>query len=183
MKTRVLGWLAALLLAANGAAASDAQVTEGFINLPVAEVWKLFTTADGYKKTGVAQAEVDLRIGGAIRSHYDPKGRLGDPETIVNEILAFDPQRMLTMRIRQAPASFPHKDVAGQVWTVMYFNEAGAGMTQVKIVGLGYTADPQSQAMRRYFEAGNKATLERIAKQYWPQCALCKQEATSATEP
>ena len=182
MKLHMLGWLAALSLV-SGAAAADAQVTEGFINLPVAEVWKLFTTADGYKKTGVAHAEVDLRIGGAIRSHYDPKGRLGDTDTIVNEILAFDPERMLTLRIRQAPASFPHRDMAGQIWTVMYFNEAGAGMTQVKIVGLGYTDDPQSQALRRFFEAGNKATLDRIAKQYWPQCALCKQEAAATAEP
>jgi uncharacterized protein YndB with AHSA1/START domain len=183
MKTFVLGWLAAVSLMGNGAFASDAQVTEGFINLPVTEVWKLFTTAEGYKKTGVADAEVDLRIGGAIRSHYDPKGRLGDSETIVNEILAFDPERMLTMRIKQAPASFPHKDVAGDIWTVIYFTAAGAGMTQVKIVGLGYTSDPKSQALRHFFEAGNKATLDRIAKQYWPQCALCKQEATSAAQP
>lgn len=183
MKCLIFGCLAALSLVASGASAADAQVTEGFINLPVAEVWKLFTTAEGYKKTGIAHAEVDLRNGGSIRSHYDPKGRLGDAETIINEILAFDPERMLTTRIRQAPASFPHKEVAGQIWTVMYFNEAGAGMTQVKIVGLGYTDDPQSQALRRFFEVGNKTTIERIAKQYWPQCAVCKQEAASATDP
>jgi uncharacterized protein YndB with AHSA1/START domain len=182
MKLRMFGWLTVLSLVATGAAGADSQVTEGFINLPVAEVWKVFTTAEGYKKTGVAHAEIDLRVGGAIRSHYDPKGRLGDPDTIVNEILAFDPERMLAMRIRQAPASFPHREVASEIWTVMYFNSAGADMTQVKIVGLGYTDDPKSQALRRFFEAGNRATIDRIAKQYWPQCALCKQEAAAATE-
>jgi uncharacterized protein YndB with AHSA1/START domain len=180
MRRGISSWLMALWLASGAAMAAEPQVTEGFINLPVGEVWKLFTTAEGYKKTGVAHADVDLRIGGAIRSHYDPKGRLGDPETIVNEILAFEPERMLALRVRQAPASFPHKDAASRVWTVIYFNEAGAGMTQVRIVGLGYTDDPQSQALRRYFEQGNKETLDRIAKQYWPQCALCKNEAAAA---
>ena len=62
-------------------AAPGSQVTEGFINAPVAEVWRLFTTSAGYQATGVDQAEVDLRVGGLIRSHYDPKGTLGDPET------------------------------------------------------------------------------------------------------
>jgi uncharacterized protein YndB with AHSA1/START domain len=183
MKLCVFGWVAVFFMLGNGASAADVQVTEGFINLPVVEVWKLFTTSEGYKQTGVAHAEVDLRIGGAIRSHYRPEGRLGDAETIVQEILAFDPGRMLTTRIRQAPASFPHKEAAAAIWTVMYFNEAGAGMTQVKIVGVGYTDDPESQALRRFFESGNKTTLERIAKQYWPQCAVCKQEAAAAGGP
>lgn len=180
MRLGISGWLAALWLASGVATAAEPQVTEGFINLPVGEVWKLFTTADGYRKTGVAHAEVDLRIGGTIRSHNDPKGRLGDPETIVNEILAYEPERMLALRIRQAPASFPHKEAASQIWTVIYFNAAGADMTQVRIVGLGYTDDPQSQELRRFLEDGNRATLDRIAKQYWPQCALCKNGAAAA---
>ena len=49
-------------------------------------------------------------IGGEIRSHYDPKGSSGDAETIVNEILAYEPERMLAIRIKQAPASLPHRD-------------------------------------------------------------------------
>lgn len=175
-----LSMVGGLVLFARAVFAADPQVTEGFINLPVAEVWKLFTTTEGYKQTGVAHAEVDLRIGGSIRSHYDPKGRLGDAETIVNEILAYEPERMLALRVSQAPASFPHRDAIAGTWTVMYFIPAGADMTQVKVVGLGYTDDPESQALRRFFETGNRATLDHVAKQYWPQCALCKQEAAAA---
>jgi uncharacterized protein YndB with AHSA1/START domain len=150
--------------------------TEGFVNAPVAEVWRVFTTAEGYRKTGVAHAEVDLRIGGEIRSHYDPRGRLGDPETIVNEILAYDPERMLAMRIKQAPASFPYREAASSTWTVLYFTPAGENMTQVRIVGLGYDESAPSQALRKFFEEGNRITLERIAKQYWPACPRCKRE-------
>jgi hypothetical protein len=56
-------------------------------------------------------------------------------------------------------------------------------MTQVRIVGLGYTDQPQSQAMRKFFAEGNRWTLDHIAKPYWPKCAKCVAEeaANSAT--
>lgn len=180
--------LLALLAGLNTAAlqAAEPQVTEGFVNAPVAEVWRLFTTSEGYKALGPTQAEVDLRVGGTIRSHYgapadpasgsDRGGKLGDPETIVNEILAYDPQRMLAIRISQAPAGFPYPAAKEGTWTVIYFTKSGEDMTHVRIVGLGYRDDPQSQAMRRFFAEGNRWTLDHIAKQYWPKCALCEKE-------
>lgn len=163
--------------------AAAPQVTEGYINAPVAEVWRLFTTAAGFKATGVALADVDLRIGGAIRSHYDPKGQLGDPETIVNEILAFEPERMLAMRVRQSPANFPNREALAGTWTVIYFTKSGEDMTHVRIVGLGYGDDPQSQALRQFFEKGNRWTLDHLAKPYAPQCARCKIEAEAGASP
>jgi uncharacterized protein YndB with AHSA1/START domain len=165
---------AALFTSASQAA--EPQITEGFVNAPLAEVWRVFTTAEGYKVAGVDQAEVDLRVGGSIRSHYDPKGKLGDAETIVNEILAYEPERMLAIRIRQAPASFPFPQAREGTWTVIYFTKSGEDMTHVRIVGLGYRDDAQSQAMRKFFAEGNRWTLDHIAKRYWPQCALCKKE-------
>ena len=168
--------LAAGLLC-SGVFAAPAQVTEGFVNAPVAEVWQLFTTSEGFKATGAAQARVDLRIGGEIRSHYDPKGTLGDAETIVNEILAYEPERMLAIRVKQAPASLAHREALAGTWTVIYFNPAGENMTQVRIVGLGYDDSAESQALRKFFEDGNRWTLDHIAKRYWPKCARCALES------
>ncbi len=170
------GWLIA-----GAAPAAEPEVTEAFINAPIAEVWRLFTTSDGFKRTGASQAEVDLRIGGEIRAHYDPKGQLGDQETIVNEILAYEPERMLALKVKQAPASLPERDAIKSMWTVLYFTPSGAEMTHVRIVGLGYTDDAASLALRKHFEAGNRWTLDHIAKQYWPQCALCAKESARAS--
>lgn len=174
-KARVFTALAGLFAAA--AWGGEPQLTEGFVNAPVAEVWRLFTTSEGFLATGAAQAEVDLRIGGQIRSHYDANAKLGDAETIVNEILAYEPQRMLAIRINRAPASFPHRDAVAGTWTVIYFNPAGENMTQVRIVALGYTEEPQSQAMRKFFAEGNRWTLDHIAKRYRPKCAKCEKDA------
>jgi uncharacterized protein YndB with AHSA1/START domain len=170
-------------LLTSGVLAAEPQVTEGFVNAPVATVWRIFTTSDGLVQTGVAQAAVDLRIGGEIRAHYDPQGRLGDPETIVNAVLAYEPQRMLALRVKQAPAKFPHREALANIWTVLYFTPSGEDMTHVRIVGLGYSSDAASQGLREYFETANRQTLDHIAKQYWPQCALCKAEgATSGSD-
>lgn len=187
---RLPWWLAGAVLLIAGlwsvhsVQAAEPQVTEGFVNTTAEEVWRIFTTAEGYKRTGVAQAEIDFRIGGTIRTHYDPKGQLGDAKTIVQEILAYEPERMLATRVQQAPADFPFRDALADTWTVIYLTPAGDNMTQVRIIGLGYTDQPQSQAMRKYFAEGNRWTLDHIAKGYWPKCAKCvAEEAANAATP
>ena len=57
--------------------------------------------AEGYTALGPALAEVDLRVGGAIRSRYRADGVLGDAKTIENVILAFEPPRMIALRIQK----------------------------------------------------------------------------------
>lgn len=160
--------------------AAAPQVTEAFINAPVAEVWRLFTTSEGFKATGVAQAAVDLRVGGAIRSRADAQGQLSDPDTTVDEILAFDPEHMLAIRTQQASGDFPRTGLDG-TWTVIYFTKSGEDMTHVKIVGLGYTDTEPSQALRTFREKRNRTLLDRLAKPYAAQCARCKREAEAAT--
>ena len=85
-------------------------VNERTINAPIADVWKVWSTSQGYTATGVALADVDLRVGGLIRSRYRADGTLGDSQTIENEILAFEPPRMLAIRIHKTPANFPFKE-------------------------------------------------------------------------
>src|ERR1043165_6794801 len=73
-------------------------VHEGILKAPPAEVWKVWSSGQGFKALGVAKAEVDLRVGGLIRSHYKPEGVLGDEGTIQNRIIAFEPERMIAFR-------------------------------------------------------------------------------------
>jgi len=152
---------------------SAPAVTEAFINASLADVWRLFTTAEGLRAAGAAEATVDLRLGGEIRSRHDPADGRGEPQTIVKEILAYEPERMLAMRARQPSASAPDRAAAAGAWTVIYFDSAGEGMTRVRVVGLGYRSQSESQA----FAQQARQTLDRIARDYWPKCALCESEA------
>jgi uncharacterized protein YndB with AHSA1/START domain len=145
---------------------SPSFVQEAVINAPVAAVWKVWSTSEGYKLLGVAYADVDLRIGGLIRSHYGAKGVLGDEETIENRILAYEPQRMIAFRIERPPKSFPFKEAWKTTWTVITFTDLGDGRTHVRAASMGYGTDPESVKMRKFFEAGNAWTLKHLQEHF-----------------
>jgi uncharacterized protein YndB with AHSA1/START domain len=103
---------AALLIMAGvvqGQTVRDAPsfVHEATFPAPISDVWRVWSTSEGYKAVGVALADIDLRVGGLIRSRYSADGVLGDEQTIENEILAFEPPRMIAFRIHKTPANFP----------------------------------------------------------------------------
>lgn len=173
--------LCAILLA-GAAGAAEPQVTEGFVNAPVAEVWRLFTTSPANAKTGSVRTGATLRIGGEIRVHHDLEGASGGAETIVSEILAYEPERMLALRVKQAPASFPPRAALDGLWTIVYLTPSGEDMTHVRIVGLGYSDEPASRTAREFFANGNRRMLDTIAKQYWPKCARCAAEPQAPDE-
>lgn len=156
------------MLVAVSAWAQDAPsfVNEGVVNAPVAEVWKVWSTSDGYKTAGPALAEVDLRVGGVIRSRYSANGILGDDETIENLILAFEPQRMIAIRIQRPPKTFPFKEAWKKTWTVVTLTDAGEGRTHLRLASMGFGSDPESIAMRQFFERGNQQTLETMQKYF-----------------
>jgi len=138
------------------------QITEGIIDAPVDAVWNAFATKAGQEAWNVAHAEMDLKIGGKMLTHYDAKGKIGDPNTIENVILAFEPKKMLTIKVGTPPEKFPFKEAIKNVWHVLYFEEAGPNRTRLRVVGLGYGADEESKKMRAFFERGNASTLKKL---------------------
>ncbi|MGC9972669.1 MAG: SRPBCC domain-containing protein [Bryobacteraceae bacterium] len=158
-----------LLAAPVGSQAPDdapSFVNEGIINAPVAAVWNVWTSGDGYRSLGVAKAEVDFRIGGLIRSHYSPTGVLGDEGTIQNRILAYEPRRMIAIRIDRPPKSFPFKEAWKNTWTVITLTDLGNNRTHLRVASMGFGADEESIAMWKFFEAGNAYTLKTLQKHF-----------------
>src|SRR5205085_9555733 len=82
------------------------QVCEGVVEAPVAAVWDALTTKKGMESWQVAHAEVDLKVGGMFRTHYSAAGVIGDPNTIENQVIAFDPNRFYSIRIARPPEKF-----------------------------------------------------------------------------
>jgi uncharacterized protein YndB with AHSA1/START domain len=157
-----------VLLCACGAAEAAEPVSfvnEGVIPAPVDEVWKVFSTSQGYKALGPALAEVDLRVGGTIRSRYRADGELGDAETIENVIIEYRAPVMMAMRISKPPASFPFKEAWKSTWTVLTLTPTDEG-THLRSVSYGYGTDEESLAMRRFFEAGNQLSIETLRRHF-----------------
>ena len=161
-------WLSLLVAVCATAAAADevSFVNEGFVPAPLADVWNVLATSEGYKAMGPALAEVDLRVGGTIRSRYRADGALGDDETIENLILAYEPPTMLALRIQKPPATFPFKEAWKKPWTVITLARVDDDETHIRIASLGYGADDESLAMRRFFERGNEQTIEAIRQHF-----------------
>jgi uncharacterized protein YndB with AHSA1/START domain len=141
-------------------------VNEGVVEAPVEEVWKIFATSEGYTVLGPALAEVDLRVGGTVRSRYRADGLLGDAETIENTILAYEPPRMMALRIAKTPQSFPFKNAWKTTWTVLTLAPVADGKTLIRAASLGYGTDEESLAMRRFFEAGNQSVIENVRRYF-----------------
>jgi len=141
-------------------------VNEVTVNAPIAEVWKVWSTSEGYKSVGVALADVDLRLGGLIRSRYGADGVLGDDKTIENEVLAFEPPRMIAFRIHKPPAGFPFKEAWKHTWSVVTLTSVAGGRTHIRAASLGYGTDPESLAMRSFFERGNAQTIRTLAAHF-----------------
>lgn len=161
-----------------GADAGEVLRHEGIIDAPVAEVWKALTTKEGMESWMVAHAEIDLRVGGKMRTHYDPKGVLGDENTIENTILSYEPLRMLSIKATKPPASFPFKKAIENMWSVIHFEPVGENRTRVVTIGLGYGDDEDSRKLRAFFDQGNAYTIRKLAEKFAP-----KADANEAKEP
>ena len=155
-------------LAAN---ATDELVTEGTIAAPVEKVWEAFATKEGQESWNVSHAEIELKVGGKMKTHYDPKGQIGDPNTIENTILCFEPNRMMAIQCANPPMNFPYKDAIKSMWTVLYFEDAGPSLTKLRIVGVGYGDDDESRKLRAFFDKGNSYTLKKLEEKFAKKAA------------
>jgi len=171
MKSRSSAVLVMLLACAGPARAQETGpiVAEGVVEAPAEAVWNAWATGEGLRSWLAPHADIDLRIGGLMRTNYDAQDVLGGPGTIHNEILSFEPGRMLSIRVVRFPERFPFPLAVGSMWTVIYFEPAGPDRTQLRIVGLGFQPDEQSQQMRAFFERGNLQTLQALQRHFAPR--------------
>jgi uncharacterized protein YndB with AHSA1/START domain len=155
-------------LAAGAAGAQDVSplVHTGVIEASIADVWRVWTTSDGLREWIAPHAEIDLRLGGFMRTNYNAKGRLGDPGTIENTVLAYEPMRMLAMRVAKPPAGFPFPNAVQKMWSILYLDPIGIRNTRVRAVTLGFDASEESQKMRAFFQRGNTAELAKLQKYF-----------------
>ncbi len=144
-------------------------VHEAVIDASLDDAWAAFTTKAGIESWMVAHADIDLRIGGKMRTHYRKEGVLGDEGTIENTILCYDPKKMVSIRVATFPKGFPFPKAIENMWTNIYFEPVGSNRTKVTVRGLGWTEDEQSQQMRKFFDSHNKQTLDSLIARFKPK--------------
>jgi uncharacterized protein YndB with AHSA1/START domain len=129
-------------------------------------VWRLLTTEKGLESWLVPQAEIDLRIGGAVRTQATKDGKMGDPQTTaVSRILALVPGRRFSVKVEQAPAQYPFANVVQGTWYDVYVDpQSGGRTTRVRCVGNGLATGFAAYAVKPVFDQGVGMAFEQLRK-------------------
>ncbi|MCG8408773.1 MAG: SRPBCC domain-containing protein [Phycisphaerales bacterium] len=160
-------------LAGNGAAQAKAMQKkedvlrqEVEIDAPLEAVWHAFTTKEGVESWMVPLAEIDLRVGGKMRTNYNRNGAIGDASTIESTIIGLEPKRMLSLKLTKPPKGFPFPNAIKNTWAEFHFEKIGPTRTRVRVLGYGYVETEESRKMQEHFRTGNTWTLERLRKRF-----------------
>lgn len=149
------------------AEAAEPVVSETVVPAPVEAVWSAYTTRAEIERWMVARSsEYELRIGGEWRTSYESASNLDDDTVIRNEILAFDPHRMLAIRTVETPADFPFPNAILDTWTIVYLEPLDERRTRVVTRMLGFDDTEEATEMRAFFEWGNVYELEKLVEHF-----------------
>lgn len=150
------------------------------------EVWDAFTTKEGIESWMVPVAEIDLRVGGTLKTNYDKEAGIGGPGTIVHHILSFEPKRMITSRF-DAPENAQVAKIAEKSWGITYFDAIDADHTRITLVSCGYGEGPEWDKARAFFEKGNAWTLDKLKQKFKtnqnPNAAAKQDDAAGKSGP
>ncbi len=135
-------------------------IQELAVKAPIDSVWNAYTTKKGWENWAVPLAEVDLKVGGYIKTNYNEKGIIGDSTTIVTHIINYVPKRLITLQA-EITDNFPDfmKEDAKDFYNVIYFDETSNGHTNIKSFGIGYKNNPKYLSLMNYFIPANEKTL------------------------
>ena len=139
------------------------MIQEFKVKAPIQKVWEAYTTKSGYESWAVPIAEIDLKVGGTIKTNYNKDGAIGDSSTIVTHIVNYVPYQILTLQA-EITENFPEfmKSEEKDFYNVIYFDAVNETETVIKSYGIGYKNTPKYLELLNYFILGNESTLQQL---------------------
>ena len=129
-------------------------------------VYEAWTTSKGLMSFAAPLAAIDMKAR-TWEASYAPNGKLGDPNNIRNEIVAYVPNEMLTIRIVNTPPGFPHPELAKTLFTVIQFLRIeDPKTTRVRVSMLPYGTGAQWDALYAFFRNGNALVLKKLEARF-----------------
>ena len=160
-----LGLAAALVLAASTPAAADETVSsEAVVEGSRESIWRLLTTREGLESWIVPHANVDLRVGGFLRTNHVANGKIGDGNTVTNVILSLSSKKKFTVKLVEAPQTIPLAKSLVGTWYEITLSEVSKTRTRVRCVGHGFPEGPMGYAGRTIAGQGNDWALRELQK-------------------
>lgn len=147
----------------NTDAGERSLLQEVLVEAPVADVWNAYTTSEGWMGWAAPLAEVDLRVGGLIRTHYQPGAAIGDAGTNTLHILSYVPQQLLILQA-ELEDRWPDvmKEDAEHLMNVIIFEELGKERTRIRSYGVGYRDSPAYDELLGFFAPANEGLFRKL---------------------
>jgi uncharacterized protein YndB with AHSA1/START domain len=187
LRSRLLVLPSILWVAATGALGADSAVDQSYVartgervvrqsillEESVDRVWDLYTTGEGLQSWAAPNAEVDLRIGGTISSNFKVGAGIGEPGTIVTEVISLIPDVEIVLRddlvhLLTMGGLFEWLDVFPQaflteletngddVFTTVRFEALAGSQTRLTLFSYGYG---EGTAWDQVYEEAKKSNL------------------------
>ena len=133
------------------------------IDAPLAKCWAAYTTTQGWQNWVAPVAQVELEIGGTIKTNYRPEGSVDDDDTVVLKVVNYVPERILTLQAN-VTENFPEimKADAERLFNVIEFERIDDEQTRVTSYGIGYKDTPEYQRLLKFFVTANEGTYEKL---------------------
>jgi uncharacterized protein YndB with AHSA1/START domain len=138
-------------------------IQEVLVDAAVSQVWAAYTTQDGWTTWASPVAEIDLRAGGTIRTHYDPAATIGDPGTNTLLIVNYVPERLLTLQA-ELDEGWPEvmKEDVDNLMNVIVLEAVGPDQTRILSYGVGYRDSPAYKELMSFFIPANERLFKAL---------------------
>lgn len=129
------------------------------------DVWQAVATVEGWQTWAVPVART---IPGTDRfeTNYDRSAPPGSPGSIEQQWLVRDPPHAVSFRTTRTPVDFPHAAAYRNVVSTFTFAPAGPNRTRVRLIGSGYPAGPEGDALVAFFRSGNSIALRQLHRRF-----------------
>lgn len=137
------------------------------VGAPPSEVWRAFTTDDGFARWASPVVHIVPGNGGSIEFALAPGGRIGDPHNVRHRIDVYQPDALLIFHNEFVPPGGPFDPAAfGTVRTMLTFEEAGAGQTKVTETVIGFGSGAAYDGLYAHLHDGNAEYLTTLAASF-----------------
>lgn len=131
---------------------------------PRADVYRAYTTAEGWQAFFGVEAVIGLAIGGPFELYFDPEAPEGSKGSEGCKILAYVPDQMVAYSWN-APPKFP--DERGQhTWVVVTFADTSEGTTAVTVTHAGFGQGGNWDEVYAYFDRAWGMVLGQLAAHF-----------------
>jgi len=136
------------------------------ISASIDDVWKAFTTEEGYTSWAVPHAKIDFRVNGVMETSYAQEFTVGNPQNIKNQILGYVPNKLLILKNIQAPGGFISPELMEKLVSIFEFEAIADEKTKIIIYGVGYGNDEESKKLINFFYQGNSWSFKQLEKSF-----------------